>query len=223
VPPHEKSIRPIDARHAAELASELKALNVVVLDLRGVTDSLIDFVIASGTSDTHVRQRSRDHAGRLKAAGGLRIRRRGSRRPVGRFDYLTTVSRVSTRRHVSLYQLERLWGDATPVKPEAGHRRGGEPPTAGRSARLVRAFGWRERFAAPLRAIRVLWPGIRVQYDHPCWRVIGDGALPGALLLGGRGRARCRAYVPNGRGRASVAPDGPPVPLEKSRCRCTGR
>ena len=43
------------ARHAAALAADLKATDIVVLDLRGVTDMTDFFVIASGTSDTHVR------------------------------------------------------------------------------------------------------------------------------------------------------------------------
>ena len=43
------------AQRAAALCLDLKANDVVVLDVRGVTDMTDYFVIASGTSDTHVR------------------------------------------------------------------------------------------------------------------------------------------------------------------------
>ena len=43
------------AQRAAALCLDIKANDVVVLDLTGVTDMTDFFVIASGTSDTHVR------------------------------------------------------------------------------------------------------------------------------------------------------------------------
>ena len=43
------------ARRAAALCRDLKANDVVLLDLRKVSDATDFFLIASGTSDTHVR------------------------------------------------------------------------------------------------------------------------------------------------------------------------
>lgn len=43
------------AQRAAQAALDLKANDVVILNLKGVTDVADFFVIASGTSDTHVR------------------------------------------------------------------------------------------------------------------------------------------------------------------------
>src|SRR5881396_2446910 len=43
------------AQRAAQICLEYKANDVVILDLRGVSDMTDFFVIASGTSDTHVR------------------------------------------------------------------------------------------------------------------------------------------------------------------------
>src|SRR5436309_98241 len=43
------------AQRAAQICVENKANDVVLLDLRGVSDMTDFFVIASGTSDTHVR------------------------------------------------------------------------------------------------------------------------------------------------------------------------
>ena len=42
-------------QRAAQLCQDMKANDVVLLDLKGVTDMTDYFVIASGTSDTHVR------------------------------------------------------------------------------------------------------------------------------------------------------------------------
>src|SRR5438552_18781662 len=43
------------ARKAAQICQENKAIDVTVLDLRKVTDMTDFFIVASGTSDTHVR------------------------------------------------------------------------------------------------------------------------------------------------------------------------
>src|SRR5215208_5128078 len=43
------------AQRAAQIATDNKAQDVVLLDLRGVTDMTDFFLIASGTSDTHAR------------------------------------------------------------------------------------------------------------------------------------------------------------------------
>lgn len=108
------------ARQAAELASELKALNVMVLDLRGVTDMTDFFVIASGTSDTHVRAVADHVQAGLKAAGVSTNKTEGLTQ--GRWallDYHDCVVHVFHPTSRQFYQLERLWGDATPVKLEA--------------------------------------------------------------------------------------------------------
>src|SRR5215208_4906115 len=42
------------AQRAAQIAIDNKAQDVVLLDLRGVTDMTDFFIVASGTSDTHV-------------------------------------------------------------------------------------------------------------------------------------------------------------------------
>lgn len=101
------------ARLAAEVCLDSKANDVVLLDLRGVTDMTDYFVIASGTSDTHVRsvaehviERLRQKGVRVQAADGLTN---------GRWVVLDFVDFVVHVFHPvlrSYYQLERLWGDA---------------------------------------------------------------------------------------------------------------
>jgi ribosome-associated protein len=105
------------ARRAADLASELKATDIVVLDLRGVTDMTDFFVIASGTSDTHVRAVAEHVQAGLKESGVSTSMTEGLTQ--GRWallDYHDCVVHVFHPTLRNFYQLERLWGDATPVK-----------------------------------------------------------------------------------------------------------
>ncbi len=107
------------ARRAAALASELKAHDIVVLDLRGVTDMTDFFVIASGTSDTHVRAVAEHIEMGLKQGGVSTTMTEGLTQ--GRWallDYADCVIHVFHPTLRQYYQLERLWGDATRVELE---------------------------------------------------------------------------------------------------------
>lgn len=104
------------ALKAAELASELKATDIVVLDLRGVTDMTDYFVIASGTSDTHVRAVAEHIQEGLKKLGISTSMTEGLTQ--GRWallDYADCVIHVFHPTLRQYYQLERLWSDARPV------------------------------------------------------------------------------------------------------------
>src|SRR5688572_32944812 len=57
------------ARRAAEVLAEHKASDVVMLDLRTVTDMADFFIVASGTSDTHVRSTAGHLIEQLKREG----------------------------------------------------------------------------------------------------------------------------------------------------------
>jgi ribosome-associated protein len=111
------------ARRAAALAHELKAREVVVLDLRGVSDMADFFVIASGTSDTHVRAIAQHLLEELKHEGMPAASSEGVAQ--GRWALLDFVDCVVHVFHPALrqfYQLERLWSDAVPLSllPAAG-------------------------------------------------------------------------------------------------------
>ena len=83
------------------------------------------FVIASGTSDTHVRAVAEHvHAG-LKATGVSTSMTEGLTQ--GRWallDYADCVVHVFHPTLRQFYQLERLWSDATPVPLEPEGRQG---------------------------------------------------------------------------------------------------
>lgn len=101
---------------AASLASDLKATDIQVLDLRGLTDMTDYFVIASGTSDTHVRAIADHILEGLKKSGVSTTITEGLTQ--GRWAVLDFADCVVHVFHPTLrqyYQLERLWSDATPV------------------------------------------------------------------------------------------------------------
>ncbi len=112
------------AQLAAQTCVDFKADEVVVLNLAGVADMTDYFVIASGTSDTHVRALA-DHVVEALAAAGQRPAHTEGL-PQGRWvlldyvDFVVHVFHPTLRRY---YQLERLWGDAE-VVPVAARQAG---------------------------------------------------------------------------------------------------
>ncbi|MDA1081248.1 MAG: ribosome silencing factor [Gemmatimonadetes bacterium] len=113
--PARRAVAPIaaHAQQAAAVCVDNKAADVMLLDLRGVTDMTDYFIIASGTSDTHVRSVAEHVISELSAAG-VRVRH-SEGLTNGRWVVLDFVDFVVHVFHPSLrsyYQLERLWGDA---------------------------------------------------------------------------------------------------------------
>ena len=87
-------------------------MHPVVLDLRGLSDATDYFVIASGTSDAHVRGIA-EHVMERLGRGGHRthhVEGLGGRWVLIDFvDFVIHLFHPETR---AFYQLERLWGDA---------------------------------------------------------------------------------------------------------------
>ncbi len=101
------------AHRAAAICLDRKANDVVLLGLSGVTDMTDFFVIASGTSDTHVRAIAEHVIAELKKDGFPVHHVEGLTQ--GRWVLLDYVDFVVHLFHPALrqfYQLERLWGDA---------------------------------------------------------------------------------------------------------------
>lgn len=104
------------AQRAAALCLDNKAKDVVILHLGGVSDMTDYFVIASGTSDTHVRSTAEHLMEGLKAEGQPVHHAEGVSQ--GRWALLDYVDVVVHLFHPALrnfYQLERLWSDAAVV------------------------------------------------------------------------------------------------------------
>jgi ribosome-associated protein len=111
---------PAAVRAAVAAIDDRKGEGIVVLDLRGLNDATDFFVIASGTSDAHVRgiadglTRAMDEAGHaVNHVEGL---------TTGRWVLLDFVDFVVHLFHPetrAFYQLERLWQDAPALRPGA--------------------------------------------------------------------------------------------------------
>jgi ribosome-associated protein len=106
-------------QRAAQLCLDMKANDVVILNLAGVTDMTDYFVIASGTSDTHVRSIGEHVIAEMKKAGlnvhhteGLQ---QGRWVLLDFFDFVVHIFHPTLR---SFYQIERLWSDAEAVAVE---------------------------------------------------------------------------------------------------------
>jgi ribosome-associated protein len=113
------------AQRAAQICADHKANDIVLLDLRGVTDMADFFVVASGTSDTHVRAIGQHVMEDLKKEGSPANHVEGL--PQGRWvllDFVDVVVHVFHPALRSFYQIERLWSDAE-VIPMAGSQGAG--------------------------------------------------------------------------------------------------
>jgi ribosome-associated protein len=113
------------AQRAAQIALDTRANDVVLLDLRGVTDMTDFFLIASGTSDTHARSIGQHIMEELKKEGSPVHHVEGLEK--GRWVLLDFVDFVVHIFHPTLrnfYQLERLWADAVEVPLDGGQGAG---------------------------------------------------------------------------------------------------
>ena len=109
----EKHSLPAQLRAAVEAMDDLKARQVVILDLRGLTDATDFFVIASGTSDAHVRGIADSVMEKMGRQGVRTHHVEGL--TMGRWvllDYVDFVIHLFHPETRSFYQLERLWSDA---------------------------------------------------------------------------------------------------------------
>ena len=104
---------PSGVNRALDLALELKAHGLVVLDLRGICTATDFFVLASGASDVQVRAIAEHVVEELKVEGIRPGHVEGIRG--GHWillDYIDFVVHVLHPEARIFYQLEDLWGDA---------------------------------------------------------------------------------------------------------------
>lgn len=115
----------MDSRKLAQLCREFadnkKAEDIVILDVRKLSSVTDFFVIASGTSEPHLRAIIDEVTDQLREKQGVRPRAvDGSTHAawvvLDYFDVIVHVMRQDVRER---YDLESLWGDAPRVKPRA--------------------------------------------------------------------------------------------------------
>ena len=109
------------ATTCAELASNKKAENIVVLDLRGISTFTDFFVICSGTSEPQLKAIANELETRLREEHSVRpVAIDGF--PASQWmvlDFLQVVIHIFHRDKRAFYSLEDLWGDAPRVHWEA--------------------------------------------------------------------------------------------------------
>ena len=130
--PRPREERPSPLQQAVTSAlDDMKAVNVRVLDVRGITDIADTMVIASGNSDRHVRSIAERVVERAKAAGFRPLGTEGGRDAEWVLvDLQDVVVHVMLPRVREFYGLERLWDSgeaapavAAPATPRAAERR----------------------------------------------------------------------------------------------------
>ena len=104
-----------------ELADRRKAEDIVVLDVRKVSSITDYFVIATGTSEPHLRAISDEIQDKLREDHNVRPRAvdgtlQTAWLVIDYFDVIVHVMRPDVRK---LYDLETLWGDAARVRTGA--------------------------------------------------------------------------------------------------------
>ena len=106
------------AQLCSEFADNKKAENITVLDVRKVSSVTDYFVVASGTSEPHLRAIVSEITDQLRDQHDLRATRTdgntgGAWVVLDFFDVIVHVMRADVRER---YDLESLWGDAAKVK-----------------------------------------------------------------------------------------------------------
>ena len=108
-------------RRIVDLLQDKKGLDIVLLDLRAVTDTADFFVLCSGNSDLHVKALAEELCDRLRPAGEgpWHVEGYETRRWV-LLDFVDIVVHIFRQEVREFYALERLWGDAVRTSFSAG-------------------------------------------------------------------------------------------------------
>ena len=101
------------AKKIAHLTLTKKSSNVIILDLRKLTDVTDFFVIASSDSDTQVKAIADAVADGMEKLGVPIWHKEGlTQRQWVLLDYVDVVCHIFHKEARSFYGLEKLWGDA---------------------------------------------------------------------------------------------------------------
>ncbi|MCX7965847.1 MAG: ribosome silencing factor [Syntrophorhabdaceae bacterium] len=107
------------AKLCGRYAGEKKAKDILILELKGLTDIADYFLLASGTSERHVRTIAEYIEESMKEAGIKHLYTEGYKE--GRWviiDYNDFVAHIFLEELRELYDLESLWIEAKQIKIE---------------------------------------------------------------------------------------------------------
>ncbi len=106
-----------------ELARSKGAEDIVIMDLRDVTDTTDYFVICTGNSDVHIRTLTDSLIEGIKKAGERPWYVEGySNLRWVLIDFVNVVVHIFGRQARQFYALERLWGDAQIERVDDGEK-----------------------------------------------------------------------------------------------------
>lgn len=113
------------AQLCRKLADNKKAEDLLVLEVRAISSITDYFVIATGSSEPHLRAIAEEITDTLKVEYDVSPRAKDGTLHTGWlvldfFDVIVHVMRADVRRH---FDLESLWGDAPRVKPPRARKR----------------------------------------------------------------------------------------------------
>ncbi len=107
-----------EAKFALHCASEKKAKNIVVLDLREITSFTEFFIIASGTNQRQTQAIADEVNQKLRKEMNMRVNRSEGYQS-GEWvllDYGDFIFHIFNEKSREFYDLERLWRDAKRVE-----------------------------------------------------------------------------------------------------------
>lgn len=123
----EQRLGPVGGRRLARLAVDAsldkKAMDVAVMDLRGISGEVDYFVLCTGQTDVQIRAIVESIVDRLKTEAGERPLHREGVPGTSRWivlDYFDLAVHVFDPELRAYYDLERLWGDAPIERVEDG-------------------------------------------------------------------------------------------------------
>ncbi|MBM9520530.1 ribosome silencing factor [Desulforhopalus vacuolatus] len=108
------------AQICAKAALAIKAQELVILDVRGLTTFTDYFVIMSGTSSRHVQALAESVEGQLRSKRVKTARAEGLKEGMWvLLDFDDVVVHIFYHDQRSFYDLEGLWGDAKKIAVRA--------------------------------------------------------------------------------------------------------
>jgi ribosome-associated protein len=107
------------ARLCREIAENKKAENLAILDVRKLTSIADYFVVATGTSEPHLRAIENEITDRLREDHDVRpLAIDGTQQTLWMvLDYSSVIVHIMRPDARERYNLEALWGDAPRVNP----------------------------------------------------------------------------------------------------------
>ncbi|MFC1512527.1 ribosome silencing factor [bacterium] len=105
------------AKYTAQFFSDKKAGDVIILDVRGISDITDYFIFATCRSTTHVSALAVHIKNELKKQGLYAMQKQGVVKDShwAVIDYIDMVIHLFTKDIREYYRLEDLWGDAKKV------------------------------------------------------------------------------------------------------------